>query len=79
MNAAVGGLEQWGGRPTGILVDMGFIDDEKMSKALSEAMHLQIAHMGMVTKDAQLLAKLDAAYCQEHGVFPVSMQNRVVT
>lgn len=79
MKAAMGRLEQWGGRLTGIIVDMGFMDDETMVKTLSEAMHLQVAHLGMVTKDAQLLAKLDAAYCQEHGIFPIGMQNRVIT
>ena len=79
MKAAMGRLEQWGGRLTGIIVDMGFVDDETMVKTLSESMRLPVAHLGMVVKDAQLLSKLDAAYCQEHGVFPVSMQNRVVT
>ncbi len=79
MKAAMGRLEQWGGRLTGIIVDMGFMDDETMVKTLSEAMHLQVAHLGMVTKDAQLLSKLDAAYCQEHGIFPIGMQNRVIT
>lgn len=79
MKAAMGRLEQWGGRLTGIIVDMGFVDDETMVKTLSDAMRLPVAHLGMVTKDAQLLAKLDAAYCQEHGVFPVSVHNRVVT
>ena len=79
MKAAMGRLEQWGGRLTGILVDMGFMDDETMVKTLSEAMHLQVAHLGMVVKDAQLLSKIDAAYCQEHGIFPIGMQNRVIT
>lgn len=79
MRAAMGRLEQWGGRLTGIIVDMGFVDDETMVKALSEVMHIPIAHLGMVVKDAQLLARLDAAYCQEHGIFPVGVQNRVVT
>lgn len=79
MKAAMGRLEQWGGRLTGIIVDMGFMDDEAMVKTLSESMRLPVAHLGMVVKDSQLLNKLDAAYCQEHGVFPVSMQNRVVT
>lgn len=79
MKAAMGLLEQWGGRLTGIIVDMGFMDDEAMVKTLSEAMRIPIAHLGMVAKDPQLLARLDAAYCQEHGVFPVSVQNRVVT
>lgn len=79
MRAAMGRLEQWGGRLTGVIVDMGFTDDETMVQALSAALRLPVAHLGMVPKDAALLAKVDAAFCDEHGLFPVSLQNRVAT
>ena len=77
--AAMGRLEQWGGRLSGVVVDMGFCDDEKMMTVLSKALGLPAIHLGMVPKDAQLLAKIDVDFCQEHGIFPVSLQNRVAT
>lgn len=77
--AAMGRLEQWGGRLTGIIVDMGFCDDETMMNALSKALNLPTIHLGMVPRDGALLAKLDAEFCTEHGLFPVSLQNRVAT
>lgn len=77
--AAMGRLEQWGGRLTGVVVDMGFCDDEKMMSVLSKALGLPTIHLGMVPKDGALLAKIDVDFCQEHGIFPVSLQNRVAT
>jgi hypothetical protein len=74
--AAMGRLEQWGGRLTGVVVDMGFCDDETMMNVLSKALNLPIIHLGMVPKDGALLSKIDAAFCSEHGIFPVSLQNR---
>lgn len=74
--AAMGRLEQWGGRLTGVIVDMGFCDDETLMNALSKALNLPTIHLGMVQKDGQLLAKVDSAFCEEHGLFPVSLQGR---
>ncbi len=77
--AAMGRLEQWGGRLTGVIVDMGFCDDETMMNALSKALNLPTIHLGMVPRDGALLSKIDAAFCTEHGIFPVSLQNRTAT
>lgn len=79
MRAAMGRLEQWGGRLTGIIVDMGFVDDETLVTKLAALMRLPVLHLGMVQRDPQLLAKLGVEFCEEHGIFPVSLQNRVAT
>ena len=76
--AAMGRLEQWGGRLPGVVVDMGFCDDEKMMSTLAKALGLPTIHLGMAQKNA-LMAKMDAAFCSEHCIFPVSLQNRVAT
>jgi hypothetical protein len=77
--AAMGRLEQWGGRLTGIIVDMGFVDDETLMNTLAKALGLPTIHLGMIQRDGALLSKLDAEFCTEHGLFPVSMTNRVAT
>lgn len=74
--AALGRLEQWGGRLTGVIVDMGFCDDETLINALGKALNLPTIHLGMVQRDGALLSKIDAKFCEEHGIFPVSLQNR---
>lgn len=79
MKAAMGRLEQWGGRLTGVIVDMGFVDDEKLVNTLAQLTRLPTMHLGMVQKDQQLLSKLGVEFCEEHGIFPVSLQNRTAT
>lgn len=79
MRAAMGRLEQWGGRLPGVIVDMGFCDDEKMVNTLAQLMRLPTMHLGMVQKDPALMKKVDVEFCEEHGVFPVSLANRVAT
>lgn len=79
MRAAMGRMEQWGGRLSGVLVEMGFADDETVANALAAALKLPILHLGMIQKDRALLAKLDAAFCDEHGIFPVSLKDRTAT
>lgn len=76
MRSAMGRLEQWGGRLTGVIVEMGFCDDETMVQTLSKALKVPVAHLGMVPRDGALLAKVDPEFCEEHGIFPVSLQNR---
>ncbi len=76
MRAAMGRLEQWGGRLTGVIVEMGFCDDETMVQTLSKMLRLEVVHLGMVQRDGALLSKIDGEFCQEHGVFPISLQNR---
>jgi hypothetical protein len=77
MRAAMGRLEQWGGRLTGVIVEMGFVDDETLVQTLSQVLKVPVAHLGMVPRDGALLAKIDPEFCEEHGVFPISLQNRV--
>ncbi len=79
MRAALGRLEQWGGRLPGVIVDMGFTGDDSMVQTLSTLLRVPIAHLGMLVRDDKLLARLDAEFCQEHGVFPVSLRDRVAT
>lgn len=79
MRSALGRLEQWGGRLTGVLVDMGLVDDETLINALANAFRLPVMHLGLVTKDSMLLSKVDIGFCEEHALFPVSLRDRVAT
>lgn len=79
MRAALGRLEQWGGRLTGVLSDMGFVDDETLVATLAQAFRVPVIHLGMVHRDATLLHKLDVAFCEEHGLFPVALKDRTAT
>ncbi|MEW5738527.1 MAG: hypothetical protein AB1938_06345 [Myxococcota bacterium] len=79
LRSAMARLEQWGGRLTGVLADMGMVDGEQVAETLAKALKLPTAHLGMVPKDGGALARIDATYCTEHGIFPVSLKDRVFT
>jgi hypothetical protein len=79
LRSALGRLEQWGGRLTSVLADMGFVDGEEVANALARALRLPTVHLGMVPRDGAALARVDPAYCTQHGVFPVSLKDRVLT
>lgn len=79
LRSALARLDQWGGRLTGVLADMGMVDGEQVAEVLAQALKLPTIHLGMVPKDGGALSRIDAAYCAEHGVFPVSLRDRVFT
>lgn len=79
LRSAFARLDQWGGRLTSVLGDMGIVDGEQVADALAKAMRLPTIHLGMATRDGGALARLDPAYCAEHGIFPVSLKDRVLT
>jgi hypothetical protein len=69
---------QWGGRMTRIIVDLGFADMDAVASALAAALGTQVVHLGRLPRDRALLAKLDAAYCEEHAVFPFELRDRAL-
>ncbi len=79
LRSALAHLEQWGGRLPRTLTELGMVDEAQVSAALATALRLPLQPLGAVTRDAQALARLDAAFCEEHGVFPVSLNARTHT
>ncbi|MEW6430043.1 MAG: hypothetical protein AB1730_00935 [Myxococcota bacterium] len=79
LRSALARLEQWGGRLTSVLADMGFVDGDEVAAALGQALRLPTTHLGMVSRDGAALSRVDEAYCTEHGVFPISLKDRVLT
>jgi type II secretory ATPase GspE/PulE/Tfp pilus assembly ATPase PilB-like protein len=78
MKAVLGQLEQWGGRLPKIMVEMGLVDEEVVSDTLSKALQIPVAHLGMLQKDSAAMARLDADFCESHGVFPMQLRERVL-
>ncbi len=79
MRSAAAHQEQWGGRLIPVLCELGFVDEDAATQALSEGLRLPVVHLGTVPKDAAALAKIDVQFCDERGVFPVSFKDRVLT
>lgn len=71
-------LDKWGGAFANVVVQLGFVDEEKVTEVIGSALKMQVMHLGTVPKDPNALAKLDAAFCEEHLVFPISLRDRVL-
>ena len=72
-------LDKWGGTFSHVLVQLGFVDEVTLTEAIGAGLRMQVMHLGKVPKDAAAMSRLDAAYCEEHLVFPVSLRDRVLS
>jgi hypothetical protein len=79
MRSGLARLEQWGGRLPKVLADMGMVDEEQVAQVIAAELRLPVQPMGAVARDPAALGRLDADFCQEHGVFPVSLNARTRT
>ncbi len=71
-------LDNWGGLFSQVAVQLGFVDEEKVTEAIGSALKMQVMHLGQLPKDPTAMGKLDAAFCEEHLVFPISLRDRVL-
>jgi type II secretion system (T2SS) protein E len=65
---------QWGGRLGKVIADMGLADEDQITDAIAQAMKLPREQIGSA-RDPGALAKLDPAFCEQHAVFPVRLDN----
>jgi len=79
MRSALSRLEQWGGRLPKVLADMGMVDEELVADSIAKVLRLPRQSLGTVLKDSAALSRLDVRFCEEHAVFPVSLDQRTHT
>lgn len=79
MRAALGRLEQWGGRLPKVLADMGMLTEETSAQVLAGALRMPMQGLGTVVRDGAALSRLDMHFCEEHAVFPISLNTRTHT
>src|SRR6185295_6114981 len=65
---------QWGGRLGKLIAEMGLADEDRIADAIAQAMKVPREQIGSA-RDPGALAKLDAAFCEQHAVFPVRLDN----
>ncbi|MBM4378063.1 MAG: general secretion pathway protein GspE, partial [Deltaproteobacteria bacterium] len=72
-------VERWGLRFTAALVDLGLADEELMVEKLCAGTGTKRANLGMWQKDENVLGMIEVEVCEEKGVFPMGVKNRVLT
>ena len=75
LRSALAQHDQWGGRLTRIISDMGLASEDTLAQAISQGMGMQRVQLGNLTKDVGAMAKLDVAFAEQKGVFPVSLRD----
>lgn len=79
MKSAIARVGSFGQRLSRVLLDLGFVDDDTLAEAYSMLFKMPVTHLGAVHRDAHALARLDVAFCEQHGCFPLALKDRQLT
>ena len=74
LRSALAQHDQWGGRLSRIITDMGIAKEDTLTEAIAQGLGMQRAQLG-TAKDMGALAKLDVGFAEQKGVFPVSLRD----
>lgn len=71
LQAALAEQRKWGGKLGRVLVDMGFLSEDLMARALSKQMGLTRIDLDRTELPAQVTSLVGVDVCERYGVFPV--------
>src|SRR3954468_20016527 len=66
---------QWGGRLGKVIADMGLVDEDQIAETIAQALKVPREQIG-AARGPGALAKRDPAFCEQHAVFPVRVDNK---
>src|SRR3954451_23200954 len=75
LRSALARHDQWGGRLSRVITDMGIAKEEVVISAIAQGTGTQRIHLGNITKDPGALAKVDVSLAEQKGIFPVSLKD----
>ena len=71
LEAALAEQRKWGGKLGRTLVEMGFVDEESMVRALSRQLKLPVVDLDQVTLPPSIVGLLRVDLAERYGVFPI--------
>ncbi|MCY1074622.1 general secretion pathway protein GspE [Archangium lansingense] len=74
LRSALAQHDQWGGRLSRIISDMGIAKEDTLTEAIAQGLGMQRVQLG-TAKDVGALAKLDVGVAEQKGIFPVSLRD----
>lgn len=74
LRSALAQHDQWGGRLSRIISDMGLAREDTITEAIAQGLGVQRVQLG-TAKDPGALAKLDVGLAEQKGIFPVSLRD----
>ncbi len=75
LRSALAQHDAWGGRLANVVVEMGLAEEETVVDCLARSLGVQRVRVGNLPRDPQALAKLDVAFAEERGLFPVALRD----
>ena len=70
LKAALAEQQRWGGKLGKILVDMNFVSEDLLVKALSKQLTVPVARLETFDVPDEILDKIDQAFARQYGVCP---------
>lgn len=75
LRSALARHDQWGGRLSRVITDMGLAKEDVVLNAIAQATGTQRITLGNLTRDAGALAKVDVSLAEQKGIFPVGLKD----
>lgn len=75
LRSALATQDQWGGRLSRIVADMGLATDETIAEAICQGLGMQRVQLGNITRDPGALSRVDVGLAEQKGLFPVSLKD----
>ena len=75
LRSALASLDQWGGRVSRVVADLGLASEETITQAICQGLGMPRVQLGNLTKDAAALARVDVTLAEQKGVFPVQLKD----
>src|SRR5688572_8197394 len=70
LKAALAEQQRWGGRLGKILVEMNFVSEDLLVKALSKQLGIPRARLEIIDVPNEIIGKIDPQFAAQHGVCP---------
>ena len=75
LQLAIAQCERQGGRLAQAVADMGFASEDRIVDALARGLRVERIPLRGLAQDPHALARLEASYAEERGVFPVALRD----
>jgi hypothetical protein len=75
LRSALANQEQWGGRVSRIVAELGLASEDTITQAISQGLGMPRASLGNLTKDPAALSKVDVSLAEQKGIFPIALKD----
>jgi hypothetical protein len=75
LRSALASLDQWGGRVSRVVADLGLASEETITQAICQGLGMPRVQLGNLTKDAAALARVDVGLAEQKAIFPVQLKD----